>query len=117
VVGGTSATDLENILNAVDAWESANNSPITVFLARIIGSPNVTTNTNVTTFNNNVAAMAQTRINNGDKIVIVNQQNGAGISYSSDMADNLHPNQLGYNKMAVKWKNDILIAGVLPNCP
>ncbi|RPJ71435.1 MAG: T9SS C-terminal target domain-containing protein, partial [Alphaproteobacteria bacterium] len=33
----------------------------------------------------------------------VNMETGAGINYSTDMADYLHPNQTGYNKMAVKW--------------
>jgi lysophospholipase L1-like esterase len=49
-------------------------------------------------------------------------QDGAGLLYGNgalgaDMADNLHPNQQGYDKMAEKWENDILNAGVLPSCP
>jgi len=115
--GGTSSADVAAILDKIKAWESANSSPMTVFLARIIGSPDATTNTNVTTFNNNVAAMAQTRINSGDKIVIINQQTGAGLNYSTDMGDSLHPNQTGYDKMADKWKADMLSSGALPNCP
>ena len=114
--GGTSATDVQNILNAVDAWEALNSSPITVFLARIIGSPDGTTNSNINTFNNNVVNMAAARTN--DKIVIVNQQTGAGINYSlsTDMADNLHPNQGGYDKMADKWKSDLLGSTAFPTC-
>jgi lysophospholipase L1-like esterase len=125
--GGTSSADVAAILDKIKAWESANSSPVTVFLARIIGSPDATTNTNVTTFNTNVATMAQTRINNGDSIVIVNQQTGAGLTYQlgaadgspsgPDMGDNLHPNQDGYDKMADKWKADLINSGVLPNCP
>jgi len=131
--GGTSPTDVEGILNAIDAWETANSSPVTVFLARIIGSPDPTTNTNVTTFNSNVEVMALARIASGDKIVIVNQQTGANLVYSTD--DNLtdvgvgtdpyHPTQAGYNKMADKWIADLINppdlvhfpSGVLPNCP
>ena len=125
--GGTSSADVAAILDKIQAWETANGSPVTVMLARIIGSPNATTNTNVTTFNNNVAAMAQTRIDNGDKIVIVNQQTGALLNYQvgaaddspsgPDMGNNLHPNQDGYDKMADKWKADLLTSGVLPSCP
>lgn len=116
-VGGTSPNDVAAILDKIDAWEAANSSPVTVFLARIIGSPDATTNTNVTLFNNAIANMAQTRISNGDKIVIVNQQAGAGLNYSTDMANILHPNQTGYDKMAIKWKADMLDSEVLPNCP
>jgi len=126
--GGTSSTDVAAILDKIKAWESANSSPVTVFLARIIGSPDAPTNTNVTTFNNNVASMAQARINGGDKIVIVNQQTGAGLNYSGlgaadgsssgpDMGDNLHPNMDGYEKMADRWKTDLVGSAALPTCP
>jgi lysophospholipase L1-like esterase len=125
--GGTSSADVAAILDKIKIWETANSSPVTVMLARIIGSPDATTNTNVTTFNNNVTSMAQTRINNGDKIVIVNQQTGAGLTYQlgaadgspsgPDMGDNLHPNQDGYEKMADKWKADLISSGTLPSCP
>ena len=118
--GGTSPTDVEGILNAIDAWETANSSPVTVFLARIIGSPDPTTNTNVTTFNSNVEVMALARIASGDKIVIVNQQTGANLDYSIDVGDGvdfLHPTQAGYDKMADKWKADLISSGVLPSCP
>jgi hypothetical protein len=33
------------------------------------------------------------------------------------MYDNVHPNLTGYNKVADKWKADMLTSGVLPNCP
>jgi hypothetical protein len=33
------------------------------------------------------------------------------------MFDNLHPKLSGYEKIADKWKADMLTAGVLPNCP
>jgi lysophospholipase L1-like esterase len=125
--GGTSSADVATILDKIKTWETANGSPVTVMLARIIGSPDATTNTHVTTFNNNVTGMAQTRINNGDRIVIVNQQTGAGLTYQlgtadgspsgPDMGDDLHPNQDGYEKMADKWKADLISSGTLPSCP
>jgi hypothetical protein len=114
------ATDVEGILNAIDAWETANSSPVTVFLARIISSldPDPTTDVNVTTFNDNVESMATLRT--GDKIFIVNQQTGAGLDYSTDVgvgADDFHPTQTGYDKMADKWKADLINSGELPSCP
>ena len=123
--GGTSAADVATILDDIKAWGTAHGSPVTVMLALIIGSPDATTNANVTTFNYNVSAMAQTRIINGDPIVLVNQQTGAGLIYqlapAGDMGDNLHPVQAGsgagYDKMADKWKADLISSGVLPSCP
>ena len=53
----------------------------------------------------NVKKMAQQRIDNGDKIVIVDMENGAGLNYSSDMRDPAHPTDTGYNKMATVWFN------------
>jgi len=64
--------------------------------------------------------MAQARTNGRDKIIIVNQQMGAGLTYQvgADMGDNLHPSQNGYDKMADWWKTDLLGARevVLPTC-
>ena len=56
-----------------------------------------------TTFNDNVQAMVTAR--GDDRIIWVNMETGAGLNYSfsGDMTDYLHPNQNGYNKMAVKW--------------
>ncbi|NJL57572.1 hypothetical protein HC928_22415 [bacterium] len=99
----TSPNGVEEILNEIDRWETTgtNRRPVTVILARIIDwSP---TNPDVTTFNNNVVAMAQARTN--DNIIIVDMQNGAGINYvlGDDMHDLLHPTPSGYQKMAQVW--------------
>jgi hypothetical protein len=45
--------------------------------------------------------MAMNRIANGDDIVIVDMEDA--LNYSTDMADNLHPNDSGYAKMANVW--------------
>jgi predicted RNA-binding protein with TRAM domain len=65
-----------------------------------------------TTFNNNVQAMAETRIAAGDRIVIADQE--SALDYSTDMWDNLHPNNAGYDKMAVVWEN--ALTDLLPVC-
>ena len=97
----TSTTAVQTILNEIDRYETDSGRHIKVLLARIINqNPN---NPNVTTFNNNVAAMAATRIANGDDIVMVNMETGAGINYSTDMRDQYHPYDSGYQKMAALW--------------
>ncbi|MCK5136599.1 MAG: T9SS type A sorting domain-containing protein [Bacteroidales bacterium] len=97
--------DVERILEAIDDYEDANGEPILVFLARIISRQNKSCNTDygTKTFNNRLVSMAQSRINNGDHVVIVDMECGAGINYYTDIIDQVHPNQTGYDKMADKW--------------
>ncbi len=45
--------------------------------------------------------MAQNRIANGDKIIIVDEEHA--LIYPDDMSGLLHPTQAGYNKMAGPW--------------
>jgi VCBS repeat-containing protein len=116
----TDTTGVNAILNEIDRWEG-DNYPVSVFLARIIKDvPNYGTDLLWATYNTNLHTLVTQRPT--DRLVEVDMQDGAGLLYGNgalgaDMADNLHPNQQGYNKMAEKWKNDILNSGVLPNCP
>ena len=117
----TSATDVEAILDEIDSYES-DNGPVWVLLARIINRNCITDEPDpclesekTTEFNNNVANMVQDRIILlGDKIHIVDMENGAGLDYNltadnppGDMNDNLHPNDMGYLKMADLWFSHI----------
>ncbi|MFQ6024769.1 MAG: GDSL-type esterase/lipase family protein [Acidiferrobacterales bacterium] len=89
--------DVADILDAIDSWEAANGNPITVFLARIIDQDPI--NPDVETFNDNVQAMALSRVN--DTIILVNQHDA--LAYPDDLFDSLHPNLTGYGKMADAW--------------
>ncbi|MEW6027456.1 MAG: LamG-like jellyroll fold domain-containing protein [Planctomycetota bacterium] len=93
--------DVNDILEEIDRYEADYSTHITVLLAKIINRMDYSATT--TQFNNNVAAMAQARIAAGDDIVIVDMENGAGINYATDMIDDLHPNDGGYQKMANLW--------------
>lgn len=96
-----SPADVANILDEIDRFDER----IPVVLARIINRNPYHAPT--TTFNDNVEAMALTRIANGDKLIIVDMEDGAGINYAQqpagDMWDSLHPYTTGYNKMADVW--------------
>lgn len=121
-------TGVEGILDQIDAADEN----VTVVLAKIINrdftSPAIERNT-TTTFNQNVDDLAQIRIANGDKIILVDMENEAGIDYNidqvpphenqGDMWDNLHPNYAtvdklylpdasGYNKIAGVWYNALV---------
>jgi hypothetical protein len=109
---------VDSILTSISAWALAN-YPVTVFVARIIPTANGTLD--VSTFNTNVAVIATDRP--AVKVYHVDQQGTLQIpgqpntADSTLMTDNLHPNQTGYDKMADKWKADLIILGVLPSCP
>jgi len=96
----TTENDIADILDEIERWEnSAGGNPITVILALIIDQDPI--NPDVTTFNSNVLAMANSRITAGDDIIVVNQQ--AALVYPGDLSDDVHPNDNGYAKMANVW--------------
>ncbi|HET6515637.1 MAG TPA: DUF4082 domain-containing protein [Thermodesulfovibrionales bacterium] len=93
-----SVSYISGILDKIFAFDKN----ITVLLARIIregGEDPLTGPTHV--YNDAVQAMAQTRIANGDKIIMVDEEDA--LTYPGDLWDGLHPIQSGYNKMAVPW--------------
>ncbi|MBI4687480.1 MAG: hypothetical protein HY756_06840, partial [Nitrospirae bacterium] len=101
-----SADEIAAILNEIDRYST----DTTVLLARIIDQKYHYQA--VTDFNNSVAAMANARINNGDKIIIVDQEHA--LTYPDDMDDLFHPTQTGYNKMADAWLS--AMTQFLPQC-
>ncbi len=100
---------LNGILDEIDNYEKSAGKVVQVFLAQIINraGPNVQGNHIPTsTYNALIADLKQKR--SADKIILVNMETGAGIDYryvqnGGDMYDLYHPEQKGYDKMAVKW--------------
>jgi lysophospholipase L1-like esterase len=105
------ANVVNNILNVIDSYEAGNNKKVTVILALIINrrsdSPS-TKRSQTTQFNNDVNAMALNRIANGDDIIIVDMESALNYDIGVDMADEVHPNDSGYAKMAVVWYNALV---------
>ncbi len=95
----TDASPLGDILDNIKTY--APNA--IVLVARIINRSVYSSET--TTFNDNVQALVTAR--HDPKIISVNMETGAGINYSTDMNDLLHPNVTGYNKMAAKWFQEL----------
>lgn len=113
----TSAAGVNTILDRISAWAQSNH-PVAVFLARIVPTRDGTLD--VTTFNNNVQAIAGNRA--AVNVYMVDQQSAlrgsdANRADAALMADNLHPNQAGYDRMAARWRDDIIGSGTLPRCP
>ncbi len=90
-----SPADVDDILNEIDRFSEET----TVVLARIINRQQYSAMT--TAFNDNVEAVARQRIAAGDRIILVDME--SALTYPDDMADQWHPNQLGYEKMAEVW--------------
>jgi hypothetical protein len=97
----TNPDDVENILDEIDRYSEK----ITVILARIIERDETVEDGTTHAFNDAVEGMADLRIADGDKIVMVDMEDGAGIDYriGVDMIDKWHPNESGYEKMADEW--------------
>lgn len=113
--------DVEDILNAIDTYST----DAIVILAQIIDQdPNDDENYQpgaVSTYNGLLATMAQTRINSGDKLMLVDMYNALDYSpVTGDMEiaalpdDWLHPNDNGYQKMAGVWFN--ALESIQPDC-
>lgn len=103
---GESPDDVEDILTNIDSWNNSAGQRITVVLARIINT--VVGYSQVTNFNINIQNMADQRIADGDKIIIVDMENDTGLDYrlksdGGDFVDNLHPHDSGYVKMSDEW--------------
>jgi lysophospholipase L1-like esterase len=103
------ADDVTAILNEIDQYSTN----VTVVVARIIHReedfengveiPNNATHQ----YNDAVEEIVNQRIAAGDKLLMVDMEHGAGITYVSgegnDMHDDLHPSDSGYQKMAAQW--------------
>ncbi len=95
--GGQDANEVSDILNEVDRFST----DIKVILALIIDRR--THSPATTQFNTDVNNMAQNRIAAGDDIIIVDMEHALDYNDTNDMADELHPNNFGYDKMADVW--------------
>lgn len=106
----TNTAGVEDILDEIDEYSEH----ATVILAKIINRVDFSQDT--TTYNNNLEIMADNRIADGDKIILVDMEDGADIIYEltgdgGDMNDNIHPGLVvnpfvvdsGYGKMADVW--------------
>jgi hypothetical protein len=103
--GHADASEIDAILDEIDR----HGEKVWVILALIVNrvNPPCTKCMETTRFNDAVYDMALGRKENGDKIVIVDMENDAGIIYrrypDGDMYDTLHLVESGYLKMADLW--------------
>jgi lysophospholipase L1-like esterase len=92
---------VREILDRVNEFEITHGREVTVLLALITNQNPI--NALVTKFNDQLAQMAKVRIDEDDKIIVVDMENGAGLDYPNELIDTWHPNAEGYAKMADLW--------------
>ena len=107
----TSSADVEDILTEIDRFEADYSTSVIVIVVLIINHKQPIST--LTTFNDNVEAMVNMRISEGDLIVKVDMENA--LAYPGDMLDTLHPNESGYEKMADVWYNALI--GLIDDTP
>lgn len=100
---------VERILDAIDSYENSSGNKIMVFLARIISYRGYVCNTQprVKAYNSKIEQLAASRIAAGDQLKLVDMECAAYIDYSTDMIDEVHPNQAGYDKMGDLWFTEL----------
>ncbi|MDN5211462.1 GDSL-type esterase/lipase family protein [Fulvivirgaceae bacterium BMA12] len=99
-------TEIEEILDKVDQYETANNTEVIVFVAKIVRFLfGAFDGSETTDLNNQIETMVNQRIANGDKLVLVDQE--SAIIYPGGLPDDIHPDQTGYNSMADVWEQAI----------
>ncbi|MEN8133567.1 MAG: hypothetical protein ABFS45_26060, partial [Pseudomonadota bacterium] len=114
-----SVDQLDALLDEIDRWEtSANGNRVTVIVAQIIDQTPL--NLQVQGFNQNLQAMVGDRVGNPehaaypDDIIVVDQY--SALAYPGDLADAMHPNASGYDKMGQVWKAALMDNNLLQRC-
>ncbi len=110
----TNVDAIDQILNLIDAYRLESGKNVKLLIAKIINRKVYSLAT--TQYNANLEAVVNAH-NHPDNY-IVDMENGAGLDYTNDMIDNLHPNSVGYSKMAQLWFNTLVnIFGTSVPCP
>lgn len=100
----TNPAGVTEILDQIQMYREDTNESVTALVALIIDREYH--DPVITAFNNNLKPLLETRIDEGEDIVIVDMYNDANLT-SDDYTDNTHPNYMGYIKMAQEWFKSI----------
>lgn len=97
-------SEVEGIIGNITLY----NQDVTVLIARIIlRSDNQSLNLNTIAYNEALETMVSSRIENGDHLFLVDMEHA--LSYPADLeSDYVHPNDVGYAKMANIWFNALM---------
>ena len=104
--GDQDIAELDRLLDEIDRYST----DIPVVLARLINRKTYSLET--AEYNQQISDLAMQRIASGDLLYLVDME--PALIYPDDMSDNVHPNDVGYYKMAAVWKNEL--EAILPVC-
>jgi hypothetical protein len=96
---------MASLLDQIDAFERDHNMPVRVVLALIADFRDHFPT--LEAFNANLNLLALDRIKKGDNIIIADMYTDAGLT-QADYFDKVHPNEIGYQKIANMWVNPIM---------
>lgn len=82
----------------------------TIIVARIIPAADSNTESRIRVFNNEITKLMADRARDGEQVIIVDMPSGV---QTSDLKDGLHPNDKGYENMAIKWAISLTAADSL----
>ena len=97
---------VDSILQQIDLYEQQSGRPVRVIVALIIDRQGQTDLT-IQAFNKKLKELVTWRALAGDSLTLVDMYRGAGLT-RADYADNTHPNDIGYQKMATVWFNALM---------
>jgi len=100
----TSVSGVKSILNEIDIYEKQSGRKIRVIVALIINRRIY--DPVIAGFNKKLKKLVMDRWENGDILTLVDMNKGAAL-HRSDYANNTHPNNTGYAKMANVWFNEL----------
>jgi len=101
----TTPWGVDATLNEIDYYEQKTGRVVQVIVALIIDRQ--IHDGRIASFNTRLKETLEKRIIDGDNIIMVDMYSGAGLT-SEDYADNTHPNDTGYSKMADVWFNALM---------
>lgn len=101
----TTPWGVDSTLNEIDYYERETGRVVQVIVALIIDRQ--IHDGRIASFNTRLKETLEKRIIDGDNIIMVDMYSGAGLT-SEDYADNTHPNDAGYSKMADVWFNALM---------
>lgn len=106
---------IERILTEIDRWEESDNgNHVVVFVAQVIDKSPF--GGFMSPFNETVKSLVARRRDLGDNLILVDHE--TVLRYpptdGNDMADSVHPNENGYEKMSEAWLR--ALSDFLPSC-
>ncbi len=118
ILDGVQGASIANTVGQIDsiiAKLRADNPTVTILLAQLIPVQSEMTDYNnlIVQLNGELATLATNRTTTASSVTIVDMHTGFG---DTDLADSFHPNTVGAQKMAQRWR-DAIINSSLPPTP